>query len=312
MKAGRVRLKEQLSDLSRRHVFIRQQRLFHLSPIITMTRTELLAVLQKIDVHPSKKLGQNFLIDANMLSAMARDAELKAGETILEIGPGTGVLTERLLAAGCALTAVEYDHRLAAYLREKFADTACFTLVEGDACDVDFAALMGNGPFRCVANLPYAISSILIARLAGLENPPLDMFVLLQKEMADRLAAVPGTKQYGALSIQVQTLYDAKVLRKLPPGVFFPSPEVDSSFLRLRKLANPTPLMIPRPDFVRLVRHVFTQRRKKLTSTLGKRFEKESVRQALETAGASPDARPEALSPSQFVTCVNCLLTRDE
>ncbi|MDT8390685.1 MAG: 16S rRNA (adenine(1518)-N(6)/adenine(1519)-N(6))-dimethyltransferase RsmA [Lentisphaeria bacterium] len=277
-----------------------------------MTRTELLTTLRTIGVQPSKKLGQNFLIDANMLSAMERDAELRAGETILEIGPGTGVLTERLLAAGCALTAVEYDHRLAAYLRTRFADTADFRLIEGDACDVDFAAVMGDRPYRCVANLPYAVSSILIARLSGLPNPPREMFVLLQKEMADRLAAAPGTKQYGALSIQVQTLYDAKVLRKLPPNVFFPPPEVESSFLRLRWLDQPPRLAVPRADFVALVRHVFTQRRKKLTSTLGKRFGRDRVCRILAAAGVNPEARPEALSPPEFVTCVNRLLATDE
>ena len=275
-----------------------------------MTRTELLDVLRTIGVHPSKKLGQNFLIDANMLSAMERDAELVDGESILEIGPGTGVLTERLLAAGCHLTAVEYDHRLAAYLRERFADAARFTLIEGDACNVDFAAIMGEPPFRCVANLPYAVSSILIARLASLDNPPADMFVLLQKEMADRLAAAPGTKQYGALSVQVQCLYSAKILRKLPPGVFFPPPEVDSAFLRLRKLENPPEMTTPRTEFIALIRQVFTQRRKKLSSVLGKGFGKENVRDALLAAGSNPDARPEELSPIQFSICVDGLHAR--
>lgn len=273
-----------------------------------MTRTELLQTLRTMGVHPSKKLGQNFLVDANMLSAMERDAELKSGEAILEIGPGTGVLTERLLAAGCTLTAVEYDHRLAAYLREKFADAAAFTLIEGDACDVDFAALMGTRSFRCMANLPYAVSSLLIARLAALQHPPVDMFVLLQKEMADRLAASPGTRQYGALSVQVQCLYSAKILRKIPPGVFFPPPEVDSAFLRLRRLANPPELKTPRPEFVTLVRRAFTQRRKKLSSILGRQFGKETVRQGLMAGGASPDARPEALTPSQFARFVDFLL----
>ena len=158
-----------------------------------MNKAELLAVLARLDIKPSRRLGQTFLLDPNLLDAMVRLAGACAGQRVLEIGPGTGALTERLLASGCDLTAVELDHRLAGYLRERFADRANFRLVEADACRIDLGELMGGEPFRCLANLPYSCSSQLLAALVSLANPPTDVYCLLQKEMADRLAARVGT-----------------------------------------------------------------------------------------------------------------------
>lgn len=265
-----------------------------------MNKRELVAKLAGIGVQPSRKLGQNFLTDANMLDAMVRDAALEAGERILEIGPGTGVLTARLLSAGCRVVAVEYDHRLAAYLGKEFADSANLRLVEADACDLDYDLLMGDGPYRCIANLPYAVSSVLVAKLASQRNPPREMLVLLQREMADRLAARPRTKQYGALSVQVQTLYEAQILRRLPPEVFFPPPEVDSSFMRLKLREGADCSPQDRSALVSLVRHVFTQRRKKLAATLGRIHSREVVGDVFQEMRIGLDARPEELTPDQF------------
>ena len=162
-----------------------------------MTKTELMPLLESLGLHPSRRLGQNFLVDPNLLASLVRDAAPQAGETILEIGPGPGILTRPLLATGVKLTSIELDHRFAAYLRDALANMTSFRLIEGDACDIDFDALMGSGPYRCIANLPYAVSTTVLTRLAAAVNPPTECFVLLQKEMADRLAAKPGTKAYG-------------------------------------------------------------------------------------------------------------------
>ena len=156
-----------------------------------MTKKELLAVLAELDLHPSRRLGQSFMVDPNMLDAIVRDAAPVAGEAVLEIGPGLGALTRRLLAAGCRVTAVELDRRLAAYLRRTFADSPGFRLVEGDACRLDLGSLMGEA-YRCVSNLPYASSSVILVRLAAADPPPLEIVALLQKEMAARLAAETG------------------------------------------------------------------------------------------------------------------------
>ena len=163
-----------------------------------MNKSELLALLERLEIHPSRRLGQNFLIDPNMLDSLVRSAGVVEGDTVLEIGPGTGTLTERMLAAGARVQAIELDHRLAGYLRdERFKDDKAFSLLEADACRTDLDSLMGQAPFRCVANLPYSCSSQLLASLTSMANQPQDIHVLLQKEMADRLTAKAGTKEYG-------------------------------------------------------------------------------------------------------------------
>lgn len=276
-----------------------------------MTRSELTNVLTAIGVKPSRKLGQNFLIDTNMLEAMVRAAAPQAGERILEIGPGTGIMTLRLLRAGTYLTAIEYDHRLAEYLRQRFAGSASFTLLEADACAVDYQQVMGEVPYRCIANLPYAVSSILISRLANHANPPREMYILLQREMAQRLCASPRSKPYGALTVQVQSLYEARILRKLPRHVFYPPPEVDSAFLRLVLRPDPPTHAAGRELFVQMVREAFEHRRKKLTSTLGTRYGRSTLGRALEEIGAAAGARAEELSPDQFVDLGNRLIPRN-
>ncbi|MBR4370880.1 MAG: hypothetical protein IKS92_07525, partial [Victivallales bacterium] len=141
-----------------------------------MNKSELLALLERLEIHPSRRLGQNFLIDPNMLDSLVRSAGVAEGDRVLEIGPGTGTLTERMLAAGARVQAVELDHRLAGYLRdERFKDDELFSLTEADACRLDLDALMGDAPFRCVANLPYSCSSQLLASLTGMANQPQDI-----------------------------------------------------------------------------------------------------------------------------------------
>ena len=163
--------------------------------------------MQKLDMHPSRRLGQNFLVDANMLNALVQDAQVQPGQRLLEIGPGLGMLTEALLAAGCDVTAVELDHRLAAFLRERFGNEQHFRLVEGDACRQDFDAIMGSEPYRCVANLPYSCSTPFLANIASCANSPRNLCVLLQKEMAERLIAEHGTKDYGLPTVKIALRY---------------------------------------------------------------------------------------------------------
>ena len=175
-----------------------------------MQRTALLALLERLELHPSRRLGQNFLVDDNCLGALVRSAHPAAGETILEVGPGTGVLTERLLEAGCQVFAVEYDRRLYAYLRERLASWGDrLTLLNADACRVDYASLLPPGrPFRVIANLPYSCASVLLGRLSALPSPPESFHILLQLEMAQRLTAAVGTGDYGVLTARLAFRYD--------------------------------------------------------------------------------------------------------
>jgi 16S rRNA (adenine1518-N6/adenine1519-N6)-dimethyltransferase len=266
-----------------------------------MHKAELLSLLQRLELHPSRKLGQNFLLDENCLGALVREAAPKSGERILEIGPGTGVLTERLLAAGCQVTAIEYDARLAAFLRERFAGQDALTLIQGDACHADFAALFPEGaPWRCIANLPYSCASVLLAGMNACANPPAAFHVLLQREMAERLTAPPGTREYGVLTARLAFSYRASICRTVPRGGFFPPPEIDSAFLALVRLENaPPPALRARADQIAGI--AFAQRRKQARRLLEAAFPHADVPAAFAALGIPADARAEVIAPAQYL-----------
>ncbi|MBO7621858.1 MAG: ribosomal RNA small subunit methyltransferase A [Victivallales bacterium] len=267
-----------------------------------MNKSELLALLERLEIHPSRRLGQNFLIDPNMLDSLVRSAGVVEGDTVLEIGPGTGTLTERMLAAGARVQAIELDHRLAGYLRdERFKDDKAFSLLEADACRTDLDSLMGQAPFRCVANLPYSCSSQLLASLTSMANQPQDIHVLLQKEMADRLTAKAGTKEYGVLTVRLGLLYEISTVKTIPKNVFFPPPEVVSAFVRMRL----RPKRPPR-DVMASVSHVaglaFGQRRKKTCRMLEPEYGAERVAAAFAAASLTEDVRADAITPQAYVS----------
>ena len=266
-----------------------------------MNKSELLALLERLEIHPSRRLGQNFLIDPNMLDSLVRSAGVVEGDTVLEIGPGTGTLTERMLAAGARVQAIELDHRLAGYLRdERFKDDKAFSLLEADACRTDLDALMGEAPFRCVANLPYSCSSQLLASLTSMTNQPQDIHVLLQKEMADRLTAKAGTKEYGVLTVRLGLLYEISTVKTIPKNVFFPPPEIVSAFVRMRLRPKR-----PSRDVMASVSHVaglaFGQRRKKTCRMLEPEYGAERVAAAFAAASLTEDVRADAITPQAYV-----------
>ena len=272
-----------------------------LTTIRGMNKSELLALLERLELHPSRRLGQNFLIDPNMLDSLVRSANVTEGDRVLEIGPGTGTLTERMLSVGACVQAVELDHRLAGYLRdERFKDDKLFSLTEADACRLDLDALMGDEPFRCVANLPYSCSSQLLASLTSMANQPQDIHVLLQKEMADRLTAKAGTKEYGVLTVRLGLLYEITIVKTIPKNVFFPPPEVVSAFVRMRL----RPKRPPR-DVMASVSHVaglaFGQRRKKTCRMLEPEYGAERVAAAFAAASLTEDVRADAITPQAYV-----------
>lgn len=250
-------------------------------------------------MRPSRVLGQNFLIDKNLLDYIVREAHPEPGEIVLEAGPGFGALTRLLLAAGAELYAIEFDRRLCDYLRNNIKEPN-FHLTENDACRVDIASILPEGrPFRAIANLPYAISSIFVGKLLDLPSPPVQMIFMLQKEMAQRLAARPGTKNYGALSVRSQQLYDVKLLRTVPPQVFHPRPEVDSALVKFEATGY-LPDFELRKRLCGIVRCVFAQRRKMLLKPLAAAYGREKVEAALQKAGISESARPAELDIKQY------------
>ena len=265
-----------------------------------MTGAEVRKTLTELGIRPSRKLGQNFLVDTNMRDALISDAQPQPGECILEIGAGLGAMTEKLLDAKCEVVAVEFDHRLADYLQHRFGEMPGFSLVQGDACKLDYKKLLGEIRYRCIANLPYSCGTIILAELLKTDNPPHELFVLLQKEMGKRLAAEPSTKAYGALTIQVRNRYKVDILRRVKPGVFFPTPEVESAYIRLKKRNDCLVAAGQHQLFVRVVKAGFSQRRKRLYRLLENEFNHELVKELFEELGLNQNTRAEQLGVSTF------------
>jgi len=231
--------------------------------------------LTQAGFRPSRRLGQNFLLDENLLRAIVRDAGVVPGARVIEVGPGLGFLTRHLLAAGARVTAVEIDPRLAERTETTFAGNPEFDLVRGDvlagkhalAPEV-LARIPESGPWHLVANLPYAVSGPVLAIAAALPNPPRTMTVLVQLELAERVVAREGSDDWGPLSIRLQIAYDARIVRRVPPDLFWPRPQVDSALLRLDLRPDP----LPEPERIRLsklVDRLFQRRRQRLARVLG-------------------------------------------
>jgi 16S rRNA (adenine1518-N6/adenine1519-N6)-dimethyltransferase len=267
-----------------------------------MTKTEILELLNRMEMGPSKKLGQNFLIDQNIIDLIVEKVVPTAQENVLEIGPGTGVLTKRLVESGATVTAVEFDYRLASYIRKTYGDFEGFRLVEKDAVKVDYDELMGGKPFRCIANLPYAISSIFLATLTNLQRPPDQIFVMLQKEMADRLVAQPRTKAYGALSVRIQAVYDVSIAKVVSRHSFYPAPDVDSALLNAEKKEGVDGLTVDlRQHLAAFSKLAFSHRRKQVKKILATKLGMNRVLELFEHLGISATARAEEITVEQFI-----------
>lgn len=249
---------------------------------------------------PKKSLGQHFLTDPRILGRIADALQLQRGDRVLEVGPGRGALTGELLARGAILTAIEKDRDLIPILRARFPE---LRLAQGDALEEDWRALAeaGHGPLLVIGNIPYNITSPLIDK-ALLPPRPRRVVFLVQREVADRLAAVAGTREYGALTVGVQTVAGVERLMTVAAGAFRPAPKVDSAVVRLTPLAAP---LIPDgqvASFRRLVTALFAARRKQLGRAVRQvtGWGPERVVGLLTSMGVDPSHRPEVLTPLQF------------
>ena len=246
-----------------------------------------------------KRFGQNFLRDTGIISRIVRAIDPRAGERLVEIGPGQGALTEPLIeAAGGVLEVIELDRDLIPGLRVQFFQYPDFVIHEGDALAFDFADLRGDGPaLRVVGNLPYNISTPLIVHLLEATGAIADMHFMLQKEVVERLAAEPGSTHWGRLSVLAQYHCQVESLFVVPPEAFVPQPKVESAIVRLTPHGT---LPHPAKDsalLFDLVREAFGQRRKTLRNNLKGRVSAE----ALEALGIDPTRRPQTLSVEEFV-----------
>jgi 16S rRNA (adenine1518-N6/adenine1519-N6)-dimethyltransferase len=243
-----------------------------------------------------RRLGQNFLADPNLLEAIVRDAALDPDDVVLEVGGGGGALTERLAPVVSRLHLVELDQRLRSELEPLAQAAGNVSLVWGDAMRLDLASLL-PAPTKLVSNLPYSIATPLLIRTIS-ELPSISAWlVMVQREIAERLRAEPGTREYGAPSVIVQLACEVTLVRSVDPAVFTPRPRVESALMRLRRLhpGAPAPLR-------QLVRDAFAHRRKALARSLelARPGRIEAARRALDRIGKPADARAETLSPAEF------------
>lgn len=258
-------------------------------------------ILKAFGLHMSKKLGQNFLIDAGIVQGIVDAAQIHPGDHVLEIGPGIGTLTQGLAEAGADVTAVELDKKLPAVLAETLKAYDRVRIVPGDILKVDIPVLMGQEPFKVVANLPYYITTPILMTLLERRLPITMMVTMVQKEVAERMTARPGSRSYGALSVAVQYYTEPEIVLNVPPRSFIPAPEVDSVVIACRVRSVPAVKVSEEKMFFRVVRAAFGQRRKTLANALrGGGFPKEQVRAAMERAQMDPQRRGETLSLEEF------------
>jgi 16S rRNA (adenine1518-N6/adenine1519-N6)-dimethyltransferase len=258
------------------------------------------AALAEAEFRPSKTLGQNFLVDPNAAASIARDSGLAVGARVLEIGAGCGFLTLHLAELGFECLAVEVDARLLAIAERLLAGRANVRWLRLDALAGKHAlapelvgALPSAGPWHVVANLPYSISAPLLVLLARLPHPPASLTVLLQDELARRIAARPGEPEWGALSARLALAHRARLGRAVGAQLFWPRPRVASRVLHLERLADAAP---EGADFDALVELLFQQRRKQVVAILAPRIGGRPVAEALlASVGIAPEARPDVL-----------------
>ncbi len=252
-------------------------------------------------LRPKKSLSQNFLTDPEALDTIVAAAELERGDNVVEIGPGLGVLTRRLLAAGASVTAVELDARLAEYLRRELYGVDGFELIEADALSIHARDLFPGEPIKVVANIPYHITSPLLHTFLEGDRAPDLMVLLVQLEVAERVAAPPGRMSY--LSVFAQNVADAEVVARVPATAFEPVPAVDSAVLRLRRRDAPTIPSGPlREPFYRIVQAGFRQRRKQVHNGLSRELplDRTAVEEALQTCAVDPERRPQTLTVDEW------------
>jgi len=242
-----------------------------------------------------KRFGQHFLTDRHYLERIVAAIGPRSGEAMVEIGPGTGLLTDELVRGLDHLHVVEIDRDLAAALRNRL-DPAKVTVHEGDALEFDFASL--PAPLRVAGNLPYNVSTPILFRMAGLADRIADCTFLLQKEVVDRMAAEPDTSDYGRLSVMLQYRFGVEPLLRVPPGAFTPPPKVDSAVVRMVPLGRDRPVARDESRFAAVVAAAFSQRRKTLRNAVRALVPDTAFPQA----GIDPSRRGETLSVKEFIT----------
>ncbi|WP_026510973.1 MULTISPECIES: 16S rRNA (adenine(1518)-N(6)/adenine(1519)-N(6))-dimethyltransferase RsmA [unclassified Butyrivibrio] len=272
------------------------------------------AIIEKYNLSIQKKFGQNFLIDDSVLSTTVKAAGITDSDTVLEIGPGIGTMTQYIAESAGKVIAVEIDKMLIPILADTLSDYNNVTVINEDILKFDIEKAVqeeNNGkPIKVVANLPYYITTPILMRLLESELPIDSITVMVQKEVADRMAEKPGSKDYGALSLAVQYYTEPTMVQVVPPSCFIPQPGVDSAVISLKCHKNPPVDVVDSKFMFSVIRAAFAQRRKTLSNgvangNLG--LDRQQVVSALEEMGLNPSIRGEKLSLEEFARLANLL-----
>jgi 16S rRNA (adenine1518-N6/adenine1519-N6)-dimethyltransferase len=274
--------------------------------------SEVRALLAELDFRPRKALGQNFLVDANILAILLEAAAIAPDDEVLEVGAGLGVLTEPLAEKARRVVAVEKDRRLCEFLRPRLARSANVELICADMLKLDHEALLAAGITKVVANLPYSVGSAILVNLLQAARPPQLMILTLQLEVARRLTARPGQDDFGLLSLWSQLLYDVAIRKIISPTCFYPAPQVQSAIIRLARRAAPAPDPAERRFFQALTKFAFSRRRKQLGTVLRAapaqwNLTPERIQAACRKLGIEPQTRPEELAAAQWLALARIL-----
>lgn len=262
-----------------------------------MTGKEIKEALDRFHVLPSKQMGQNFLIDPNMARWIVSQLELEKNDTVVEVGPGTGALTEHIVGVAKRVILIEFDARLAAFLKERFASEASVEVHHADGAQFDARQLFPHRPLKFLGNLPYSCGGAILKNMLSRPHPFQHAVIMLQKEVIDRLAATPGSKDYGMLSLRTQVDWIVEPQRTVPPEAFHPRPAIDSTVAIMRPRTEGLPAF-DRRLFDELLRRGFAQRRKQLKKQLPEGIDWEKISHEL---GVPATARAEELDLAKWI-----------
>lgn len=267
-------------------------------------------ICKRFDIKMSKKLGQNFLIKRGIVDEIVHAAELTVGEPVLEVGPGIGTLTQGLAQSGADVTAIELDRRLLEVLDTTLASYDNVRIIHGDVLKLDVPTIMNHKPFKVVANLPYYITTPIIISLLESKLPIERLVVMVQKEVALRMIAKPGTKDYGALSVAVQYYTEPDIVLDVPPKSFLPAPAVTSSVIRCVLRDKPPVDVIDEKLFFRVVKAGFAQRRKTFSNTMKTTgLTRDRIEELLAKANIDGQRRGETFTLQDFADVANAWAT---
>lgn len=271
-----------------------------------MSKSELRHRLEELGVRPSKMLGQNFLFDVNLARAIVAAIHIVEEDHVVEVGPGMGALTEHIVASPAKrITLIERDHRLAQELERRYQQDHRVHIITGDAAQVDLRLLYGNGPIKLLGNLPYSASTAIISHFTQPLSPACKLVLMLQREVAERLAASSSDKNYGALTVLLGRHWKVKKTRLVPPHVFWPRPAVESAIVEISPRLPEEIIFCHEQKFQEIVRLGFSSRRKQLGSLL--KIPAESWREIMKKLGHPITVRGEDLSVEEWSALVQML-----